>query len=530
MDSYYDIRTLLPSTAEAVVTNQRLLDRGLGSSYLASCQSSAFRMLFTIPRAQVRLKFGVIEKASGGWRLVPLKWLFNKGTNVREQMHTHELDFFVDACPHPPPAITNAAESESIPLYLSGPYFMLSFAEEAEVAKRLIAAFDPQNPSWTSAIPGEVPNLAAAVKRERERFIKALNDNSDERGPIFFRYDSNPVSYLVVRVVGSNANDSIFVVTPDAQPEVVIHSMEDDPVKTVHYEPLHKLLSTIRSWQQGLLPPHITGDLENSPAVGPTHARGGLRGLLPLARDLREGYAEGTKYLLEAGSVSNMLGQDPLIPNVYFDLTGVEAVLKYSVGDRQENQAGRMFDFMLRRTWIGEDTIQNEDDANEARLIESRAFIRAFNKEGKARVEIELQTPEFVLSGAARERLLTLVLNSLDLVTDAFAPDEALYQSFLEDPSFQKGAVALLSYRGEQAKDKFFVVWPGLFANQSRDFAFLCALDKNQPKRLTDVKAVLRVSEDLGTIQFPIVTGDQYKAFHNFFHAVRMWRVRMTTA
>jgi hypothetical protein len=529
-ESEYDIRTLLQSTAEAVVTNQQSLDRELGHSYLTSCQTSGVRTLFSIPRTHLRLRFGVVETASGEWRLVPLKWFFNKGKQVREQMHTHELEFYVDASPHPPPPLQSDEQSSPIPVFLTGPFFMLSFSEEAEIAKRMIAALDPQNPSWSSVIPGSVSDLAGKVKREREKFIDALTDNSNEQGPIFFRYDSSPTSYLIVRVVGSDANDSIFVVTPGTQPEVVIHSMDGDEVKMVRYQPLHSLLETMRGWQNGVLPPHVSSVLEQTVTDRPAESESGLRGLLPFAQDIREGYAEGIKYLSKVSSTSTMdLADEQLTPNVYFDLTGVQAALTYSVGDRKESPRGRTFDFMVRRTWSGDDTIQDEDDANETRLIESRAFIRASNQAGKARVEIELQTPEFVLSGAARERLLRMAVNSIDAIAEAFRPDQAVYHSFLENPTFQKAAVALLSYRGEQAKDKFFVIWPGLLANQSRNFAFICALDKDEPTRLTDVKAILRVDQDLTTVELPTVTGEQYGAFHNFFHAVRMWRVRMTS-
>jgi hypothetical protein len=509
------------NTAEAVVTNQQLLDQQLGASYLSSCQSDNQRTFFSIPRAQVQLRFGVVETSNTSWRLVPFKWLSNPAANVREKMHTHEFAFCVDASPTPPVRIEGPNE-EPIPLYLSRPYFMLSFAEEKEIADLLLAALSEENPSWTSTIPAN----NADIRRERKDFEDAFNDDGNEKGPIFFRYSTSPVSYLIVRVVDSSANDSIFVLRPEAVPKVTIYSLKGDSTSKLRYEPLHRLLHTIRRWQSGNLLPQVSNDLEKA-STGENPAQNALSGLLRFAVDIRDGYAAGLKYLAETTSNSAMsIGPEQLTPTTYYDLTQVQASLTYSISYKEGERLP--FDFSLQRTWGNNETVTDDAAANDARLIESHVYIRAFHEAAKPKVEIELRTPEFVLSDAARDAFIKLALSSRYMIASAFDQSSVSYLNFIENETFQRGAVAVLSYRGDEAKHKFLVIWPGLFNGETRDFAFTCSLDKDDLDQLKDVKRVLRVDQDLASVEFE-VTGDQYRPFHNFFHAVRMWRVRIKT-
>lgn len=523
MTNPFEIKTLMHDAAVAVVTNQQLLDQELGLSYLASCQSSDHQTLFSVPRTKVQLRFGVIEKESGGWRLVPFRWLFNSKREIIARMHTHELAFCVDAGPVPPPKIENPDPRSPIPLFLSRPYFLLSFAEEDQIKDQLIAALDQNN--WTSAIPGG-GDIREQVKKERKDFVEAYGHDDKERGPIFFRLDSTPVSYLIVRVVGKDANDSIFVLTPNATPAVVIYSLDGDEKKQLKYQPLHRLLFTIRRWQSGTLPAQVSNELQES-GSGLTQPQGAFGALVPFASDIRDGYAAGLQYLAESSSTMRSSAEQ-LSPTTYYDLTNVEAALTYSVSFQEEGESAKPFDFSLQRTWGDDETVgPKPTTADDATLIESHVYIRAFHEANKPRVEIELKTPEFVLSNGARDAFIKLVLidENKEKIVSVFE-DGIPYGSFLENVEFQRRVVTVLSYRGEETKHKFLVIWPGLFNGQTRDFAFTCALDKKDVNQLKDVKRVLRVDQDLESVEFE-VTGDQYRPFHNFFHAVRMWRVRM---
>lgn len=530
----YRLEELFKAIAHAVVTTQQKLDGGLSLDYLAGCALSEHRMIFTIPRTSVQLRFGVVEKSSGGWRLVPWKKNLN-----REQMHTHELEFFVDAVTDPPPGLTAPeAGGSPVPLYMSTPYFMLTPVEEKEIADRLLADLNPNTRSWISTIPGPVKNIEALVLSELAAFEHALGDNNSEVGPVFFRYESTPASYLAVRVVrrvfGSDANDSVFVVTPGASPEVVIHSLEGDSVKSIRYPPLHHLLQTIRRWQDGTLLPTRTpiNSLQGEPEVD--QSDNGLASLLPFAADLRAGYADGLTYLSTAESFMEVAGAQ-VNPSVYYDLTGVRAALTYSLGFKTQGSLPTpQFDFVNRRT-LDDHPLPTDDDPSETKLIESRALIRAFRGVAAPQVEIELEAPEFVLSGAARKRFLTLAVNSGDEIEKAFDPEDLLYRDFIETESYHQGVIALLSYRGDP-KEEFLAIWPGAYLDQSRDFAFTCAVNNSDRSRLTNVKAVMRVKDDLDSVTFinadsdnenDEATGEQYRAFHNFFHAVRIWRARM---
>jgi hypothetical protein len=531
-DFKYDVRGLFRATAEATVTAQKELDGALAASYCLSCETDSQRMLYTIPRTSVQFRFGVVEESGGGWRLIP--W---KQTLKREQMHVHELKFYVDAMTEAPPKVSSA-NGATVSFHTKSPYFMLTPAQEEDLAKQLLAALDPATRSWVSAIPGTVKDLEKLVLREFKDLRTALGKNESEKGPVFFRLESSPQSYLVVRVVGKDANDSIFVVTPEASPQVVIHSLDGDEVKSVSYQPLHHLLHTIRRSQEGALAPVLTDDV---PSVVASEAEAvqtgtGLRGLVPFAEDIRAGYASGLAYLAESKAESFWQVENAqLTPSVFYDFTGVQARLTYSLGYRQEGEQQRpSLDFGIRRTSF-DDPLKAGEEPDEVRLIESSALIRATRDAFGPRTEVELKAPEFVLSGAARDRLLKLTLDS-DADADskiqkAFRPNGKLYSGFIKNEDYQRRVVALLSYRGSPPKEEFLIVWPGDFVGKSRDFAFTCGLNDSRT-RLDDVKRVFGVEDDLTDVQLTnnndeaAATGEQYRPFHNFFHAVRIWRAR----
>jgi len=348
--------------------------------------------------------------------------------------------------------------------------------------------------------------------------------------------ESSPVSFLVVRVVGKDANDSVFVVTPGKQPEAVIYSVDRDEAKSIRFAPLFLLMQTIRRCQQGALKPTFT-QLSEQDIAGPAlDSNNGLAPLVPFAKEVRDGYEAAVSFLALPGNESFMQVRDvQLTTSLYYDVADVKAALTYSLGYENDNEVAQTrFDFQLR-TDPRQNLIDVGDKASETKLIESRAVISVERPTGKpAAVKVELNTPEFVLSGSARERLLKLARKSIAAIADAFEPNQQDYRDFLSNESFQSAVVAFLSYRGKQPKEQFLVIWPGAFLGRSRDFAFTCKVDKKDRSRLTEIKAVLKVEQDLTGVELSNVdsdedpvSGEQYRAFHNFFHAVRIWRARM---
>ena len=543
----YDVKGLFQNTTTAVVATQKQLDGEMSLDYLRTCERQDQRMLFSVPRAEATLRFGVEETASKTWRLLP-----RRSTNSGKQRQTHELAFSVVAVTERP-SLLPSGEQTAIPIFLSQPNFMLTSGDEAILMQRLLAALTPETRSWRAVIPagGIKPEKLQKVvegefdgqgnlktKGEKHRIDDALKPENamDERGMVAFRLETSPVSFLVVRVVGKDANDSVFVVTPGKQPEVVIYSVDRDEAKSIRFAPLFLLMQTIRRCQQGALKPTFTQLSEQELAGSALNSNNGLAPLLPFAKEVRDGYEAAISYLALPDNESFMrVATVQLTTSLYYDVTDVKAALTYSLGYETDNEVAQTrFDFQLR-TDPRQNLIDIDDKASETKLIESRAVITVERPTGKSpQVKVELNTPEFVLSGSARERLLKLAKNSLDAIADTFKPNQQDYQGFLANESFQSAVVAFLSYRGKQPNEQFLVIWPGSYFGRSRDFAFTCKVDQKDRSRLTEIKVVLKVEQDLSGVEFSNtdsdedpVSGEQYRAFHNFFHAVRIWRARM---
>ena len=82
------------------------------------------------------------------------------------------------------------------------------------------------------------------------------------------------------------------------------------------------------------------------------------------------------------------------------------------------------------------------------------------------------------------------------------------------------------------AKDRFdpylafLVFWPAMWEGRARDFVFTCRM-RDEKIRVLDV--IMRLDEAVRDVSIQAPSGlskKQYKPFHNFFHAVRIWRMR----
>jgi len=121
----FDVKGLFLNTTAAVVTTQKQLDGEMSLDYIRTCPRPDQRMLFSVPRADATLRFGVEETASKTWRLLP-----RRSTNTGKQRQTHELEFSVVAVTERPMLLLSA-EQTRIPIFLSQPYFLLTPEDEA---------------------------------------------------------------------------------------------------------------------------------------------------------------------------------------------------------------------------------------------------------------------------------------------------------------------------------------------------------------------------------------------------------------
>lgn len=513
-----ELRGLFLWGAEAVLRTQLELDARLALlSATRPPQQLAAESHYAIPRTVIELSFG-LQAGSRGPVILP----FLRGDEKRE-LHEHRMRFSIISVPEQPPPLPRGAMDAAVePTFqLIQPHFFVPLFHQPALKQRLINALKSKR--WSFALPkgSEMPD-EADVWDEADAIDKA--DGKDpERGLVMFQLDSRPVSYLIVRVTDKSKKDGVFVLTPDGQPEVMIYSFEDDGVDNIVYQPLHDFARTVRRWLGGADAARVDFRLEEFTAT----AELGISALARFASEMAQGFTAGLEFL----SGTQWTQPLPQLPTFY-DISDVEAELGYSV--YFNNAAQKMeFSFGQRVSPEGEETL------DEIGVIESRARVRAYRLENLPRVEIELATPEFVLSGRARQLFMSAAERNAPAIAALFGKEEAeLYLQLLRSEMRQRGAVIFLAYAGKTPEQKFLIIWPGAYRGEERDFVFTCELkgdDQDQPT-LENISKVMGLDEDLEDVfidfdaQAPHLTDlsqDQYTPFHNFFHAARIWRFRM---
>jgi hypothetical protein len=547
------LRVIFEETARSVARAQSRLDEDLGA-YSARRAGGAHAFAYSIPRVSVGVEFGLrVDEQKKVLLILP--------RGQRRELHEHRLSFDLVAVPEPPPPL--AEPPAALPFYLTEPHFMLPPAEELLRFTQLVAALaDPAR--RVQMLPagelsrerlereinrlvkafikdgGDPARLRAAAPEGGGEFLRLVNeaaaeadegeefDTNMERGLVFFRLDTEPATYLVARVTDKSKNDSLFVLNPGG-PGVVtaveIYSVEGDKTPAVRYRPLHLLGLTLRHWLEGARP--LSVRLEGGPP-----AVTGLASLEAFALNLREGFAKGAAALAAAPA------EGPA-----YDLPIVLAELSYTVDYDKSEEGGETANARLEF----ERKVGGEE---EYVLIRSRAFVRAVRVGLSARIEVELAAPEFALSGAARERFLGFFAPGrrilLDIRSEIGEREAARYERFIAREEYRRSVVALLSYRGNRPKQQFLVIWPGTNREGSpKSFTFTCERDGDD-EELKLTRWLLGVDEGLDDVLLDTsaVTDDaddaagtpdadrnlseeQYQAFHNFFHAVRIWRSRV---
>ena len=518
MQDPYNIESLFEQMAAAVINTQTRLDLELGPNYLMACQTEAHRLIYSIHRVTVDLEFGLESK-----KRKKLLGLIPAGK--QNERHTHHLRFSLLAVPEAPP-MPAADADERVTFSVLEPHFLLSPEQERRVYDRLIGALESAD--WRFAFPNGADEPHSDKARvEAKKIRQSLVKPEADRGMVAFQIDTSPASYLVVRVTGKGSKDGVFVLTPGQSPDVTIYSFEGDGVEHVLYQPLHEIILTVRRWLAGAEPSRL-----DYPEGVPSETALGLRNLELFAQMLANGYAAGLRLL-------SRNRDDSAFP-AHYDLSDVNAELAFSVQYGEPKQP--QIDFIRRMAPDGRPP--SSDEGHE--LVESRALINVRRAGSGLRVEATLQAPEFVLAGVARTGFLRII-NSRDdgdtarenaeTIANAFARgDERIARIYLDflHALYYPGVVVLLSYEGNRPKGEFLVIWPAPYSEKSGDFVFSCERkgDKIQNvaavMSLEDTPVGVRVRAAVGNEAKTDLSERQYEAFHNFFHAVRIWRSRVS--
>jgi hypothetical protein len=441
----------------------------------------------SVPRIDVEIAFGL----ETGARTKLFFWKKRGGVEARR----HLLRFALVASPDAPDARTLSA---AIITRILEPPFLVSETERIAAIDQLKAALKALDPV---KFKGEILKL----EKDASRVICLRLEPSAPRALLIARVGEKGVE-----------GDGLFVLTNGPVPAVEPYSWEGDDADDVALAPLNWLARTIRHW---LLHPHSNEETRpDLPDVG------GFGTLTHFVDFLRDGYDDASRELADAEIWA--AGSEPH----YYDLTEVEAELSYSVSGATDQKTVEF----------------TTSEGRPYSLLESRVKVTIV-RDGETRLRVDLLAPEFVLQGEKLRRFTRAAAKGIDdrsstLLRELAAGDRAyaeLYPVFLKDQAMACGAVCLLSYEGDTPTPNFLVVWPGPYG---RDFIFVCRFDEDSDE-ISNVKVLLRLGDDIDertalakstgaapgvptAVEEGALSGREYKAFHNFFHAVEIWRAR----
>ncbi|MBW1800139.1 MAG: hypothetical protein JRJ85_05350 [Deltaproteobacteria bacterium] len=521
------------AAARAVVSAQSRLDRMAEEGYRTVC---------AIPRVHVNAEFGIAFAET-----IRLLWVIPKGG--RKDRHIHRLSFSLVSVDDPP-VFDAPGPSGSVPVHVTELDFMVPPHEEGRLYDLLIRTMRSEIGEWHVVPPSgsaELPTGAfrKKVRKEADRIqklvkgdrirhalasgepgdpiesgrlraeLEALGNPDPERGMVCFRLSVAAEAYLIVRVTEKSSRDGIFLLWPGARPVVSIYSLEDDGIEEVRYGPLHRLVLAIRRRKKfrSILP-----------GPGRLHMLG-LTKVDYFTRKLRDGYLAAMQVLSENARDVLQRQERRVFGYVYpsyFDLEDVSADLKYSVEFDPSGKPG--FNFQDRLAPDG------SIPRSEHQLIQNRVRIAALRANGSVRVEVDFLSPEFVLTGSALSRFLQCVNISAPAIASELGTEEGLkaevYEHFLRDPTLSNRVVVMLSYKGKRPTEDFLVFWPVMWDGRARDFVFTCRM---RDEKIRVLEVIMRLDEAVRDVSIQAPSGlseKQYKPFHNFFHAVRIWRMR----
>jgi hypothetical protein len=515
----YDVSGFLRNAAGSVADAQRKFDESVSLDYLSQCPTPATSLVYAIPRALFRLRFG-FRLEQGKLKLIPF------GGNEITTRYVHDLSFAVIAEPNAPSPLVRS-EDGVMRLVFEEPGFLVRPEDEflqGEKLRDILA--DKAATNWQIVLSDgsvvEKPN-AAQKKRILDEAVaiqEELNKPLRDRRFMAFRLRKGPL--LLIRLTDKEKNDGVFLLKEDTSPSVQIYSFEGDDSSKVNYAPLHEFALTLRDWQRRKSP---LQRLDFSEKLPPS-----LESLAGIANQIREGYTDAIDLL--AG-----LPDDTI---TFYDLVDVAMTVRYSV--RYGGGERVSVNFVDRQSTAG-----TADSAADFNVIESIVTLNVKRSDNIVRLEVKLVSPEFTLSGEARKEFVAHAADpggpSFPKIVEKLEQNDpgVPYRQFVLDETLHPQVVVLLSYKDDKPREEFLVIWPALFLNERRDFAFTC---KRNNGNLEQIKPILMWSQGLSDAELDTapskpapaesefaestLAGDAYRAFHNFFHAVSIWRRRMS--
>lgn len=500
------IRELCRETARAVVAAQENLDENMTAAVLAREEPQTNEPLYSIPQANLGLRFGM-DIVNGQRSLIP----FLSSDSTTRQRHSHSVAFTFTSVPKAPPRPLDVDEVE---IQAFQPPFLVSRQVQDDICRQTVKAMHDK--LWEFAFPAHGgPPTQPQVDAEAEKIIDAIEHEDPERGMVVFNLDAVTPAFLLIRVTDKSKKDGIFVFESSRPSPVTIYSFDGDHVDNIRYAALHQFILTLRQW--------LTSGAQPVPAetvaIPQDASELGLSVLDEFATSVYRGYLDSLRFLSEQRDDERILAGLPS----FYDIEDVTGDLTYSVFF--DKDAKRLkFSFGERKRPDG------EVETDPVSLVESKALIRVFRRNDIPQVETRLIAPEFALTDQGRKKVLEAMIGAATEIVKKFDDlDPEIYLGFIRDPAFQAGVVILLSYEGTTPKPDFLVVWPGALQNKPRDFVFRCKLENGE---ITNIKKIMGLAQDLeldpvGVAEGVEITREQYKPFHNAFHAVRMWRSRV---
>jgi len=496
----FDVQDVFASTVSAVLSAQTTLDSQLTPRYIMSCTRTDERLLHFFRKVDIRLEYRFDETDHA-------KILFFFSGGDRHTIHTHLLDFSIFAAPSPPvpPASTHTEGSGTETI--SQPDFLVLPEDGEQVLSSVASLFQAGSVQEEFTQP---PPRPVDYESESGEITKPTDPRNPGRGTLVFRLSDGSPAYLVVRVTGKHEADGIYLFDPAAN-LVRIYSFPSVSQNSIHYTPLHRFALAVRR------------SLSGAPALKREIAGNQIGVLLDLrnfAGQLRSGYVTAWDRLAAMQS-------DGPLPS-FFDLSDADAIVRYSVAYDETHNVPRLD--LTNRT--GTTSGQESDPL---RTVEGSASIHITRAGSRERVSIDIQTPGFVLSGDKLTQFLGLarVEGMPERIAQLLAPhDTSLQEAYVDLVHSRSDVVALHAYKNSQPTGDFLVIWHGDLGGHDRDFAFTCKVENGA---LTPQKAVLAMDQDTDGVAVADVDpevdlqNNEYIAFHNMFHAIRIWQSIMTS-